>query len=73
MKVVLVGDFPEGGDKTYGGVQGGVLVNMTNALLSRNDIELVLVSTTPATTFESFKSRCAVYTINFRNSFFWGG
>lgn len=68
MKVVLVGDFPEG-DKTYGGVQG-VLVNMTNALLSRNDIELVLVSTTPATTFESFKSRCAVYTINFRNSFF---
>ncbi|PKA98756.1 glycosyltransferase involved in cell wall biosynthesis [Flavobacteriaceae bacterium MAR_2009_75] len=68
MKVVLVGDFPEG-DKTYGGVQG-VLVNMTNAFLNRDDIKLVLVSTTPACTFENFKNRCSVFTINFRSSFF---
>ena len=67
MKVFLVGDFPKD-DKTYGGVEG-VLVNLTNELILRKELELVLVSTSLNTDFSRFATLCKTYTLNFRNSF----
>lgn len=68
MKVFLVGDFPED-DKTYGGVQG-VLINLTNELILRPNIELVLVSLTDKSAFEKFTGKCKTYKLNFRSSIF---
>ncbi len=68
MKVFLIGDFPED-DKTYGGVQG-VLMNLTNELIIRPDIELILVSLTEKSAFERFDAKCKTYKLNFRASIF---
>jgi glycosyltransferase involved in cell wall biosynthesis len=68
IKVFLVGDFPED-DKTYGGVQG-VLMNLTNELIHRPNIELILVSLTEKSAFENFDGRCRTYKLNFRASIF---
>jgi len=68
IKVFLVGDFPED-DKTYGGVQG-VLMNLTNELIHRPTIELVLVSLTEKSAFEKFEDKCKTYKLNFRSSIF---
>ena len=68
MKVFLIGDFPED-DKTYGGVQG-VLMNLTNELIIRPDIELVLVSLSKNSAFERFDTSCKTYKLNFRASIF---
>lgn len=68
IKVFLVGDFPED-DKTYGGVQG-VLMNLTNELILRPNIDLVLVSLTEKSAFENFEGKCSTYKLNFRTSIF---
>lgn len=66
MKVILVGDFPKD-DKTYGGVEG-VLVNLTNELIHRLDIELVIVSMSITSDLKRFEDDCTTYTLNFRSS-----
>lgn len=67
MKILLVGDFPKD-NETIGGVQG-VLVNLTNELIRRNDIELVLISTSLDSGFKQFNDKCRNYKLNFRASF----
>lgn len=67
MKLFLVGDFPKE-DKTYGGVQG-VLVNLANELMHRQDIDLVLISLSHAIESKHFRGACKTYCLDFRSSF----
>lgn len=67
MKIILIGDFPKD-NETSGGVQG-VLVNLTNELISRDGIELALVSTSLDSSFKPFDGKCSNYKLNFRGSF----
>jgi len=55
MKIILIGDFPKD-NETSGGVQG-VLVNLTNELISRDGIELALVSTSLDSSFKPLRMK----------------
>ena len=68
MKVILVGDYPFD-DKIHTGIQG-VLVNMTNELIIREEIDLLLVSLSNSSFIKMYQDKCEVYTLNFRSSIF---
>ncbi|MCW5515669.1 glycosyltransferase family 4 protein [Muriicola sp. Z0-33] len=66
MKVVLVGDFPIN-DKIQTGIEG-VLVNLTNEFVDRNEIDLVLVSFSNSIYLDRYRNKCKIYTLDFRSS-----
>ena len=67
MKLFLIGDFPND-DKTYTGVQG-VLVNLVNELIKRDDIQLVIISLSEECDLKRFEDKSKIYKLRFRSSF----